>query len=197
MNTFSRHVPFTVLAELAEGRSPGSPEANEHLSSCRQCSRELESLRKTIELMRSDTSENAPADLVASIKNYPRQVSNRESSLLPRVLASLSFDSLTNAPAFGLRSQAAAGRQLIYSTETADIEVRVSQADAEWHIAGQVLGTDCVSGDVELESENFSASATLNELCEFSFGAVPAGAYKLSVHLPTLVVKTPRLELGP
>jgi hypothetical protein len=112
------------------------------------------------------------------------------------VIASLSFDSLTNAPAFGLRSQATAARQLIYAAQTADIEVRVSPANEDWQIAGQVLGADCASGDVDLEGDGFSASAKLNELCEFSFGAVPAGAYKLSVHLPEALIETPWLELG-
>ena len=41
---------------------------------------------------------------------------------------------------------------------------------------GQVLGVDCASGDVDLKGDGFSASAKLNELCEFSFGSVPAGA---------------------
>lgn len=197
MNNFSRHLPFAELTELAEGRLRRSLEVSEHLASCSQCRVEFESVRKTIELMRSDTSESAPASLLAQIKSYPGRALSPEPSLLRRVIASLSFDSFTNAPAFGFRSQSARGRQLIYSAETADIEVRVSPADAEWQIAGQVLGADCVSGDVELESESFSASATINELCEFSFGAVPAGAYTLSIRLPELLIETPRLELGP
>jgi hypothetical protein len=111
------------------------------------------------------------------------------------VVASLDFDSLTMAPAFGLRSQAGGDRQLIYSTETADIEVRVSP---ENEVDGQILGaTNCENRDVNLEGASFSASAKLNELCEFSFGFVPAGTYKLTVHLPDLLVETPQLELGP
>ncbi|HEX5888084.1 MAG TPA: hypothetical protein VFY61_05255 [Pyrinomonadaceae bacterium] len=106
----------------------------------------------------------------------------------------MSFDSFTAAPAFGLRSQRSGGRQLIYSTETADIELRVSP---ENEVAGQILGATCENGKVNLESESFSASTSLNELCEFSFGAVPAGTYKISVHLPGLLVDIPQLELGP
>jgi hypothetical protein len=183
---------------MADRGSTASPEPLEHLSTCSQCSNQLESIRQTIALMRSDAAEDAPAALLIYAKNvFPGRGRGAEPTTVRRVLASLSFDSLTNAPAFGLRSQAAVGRQLIYSAETADIEVRVSPADAEWHIAGQVLGADCVSGDVELEGASFSASATLSELCEFSFGPVPAGAYTLSVCLPGLLIETPRLELGP
>jgi hypothetical protein len=198
MNIFSPHISFAELAELAEQCSTASPEQREHLSTCSQCSKQLESIRQAIDLMRSDTTEDAPAALLNYTKNVFRgRERDAEPAAVRRVQASVSFDSLTNAPAFGLRSQAAVGRQLIYAAEIADIEVRISPADAEWHVAGQVLGTDCISGEVELESEGFSVSATLNDLCEFSFGTVPAGAYKLSVRLPNLIVETPRLELGP
>ena len=85
---------------------------------------------------------------------------------------------------------------MIYSAETADIDLRVSPENDQWQIAGQVLGVDCASGDVDLEGDNFSASAKLNELCEFSFGSVPAGAYKISIRTSDQLIETPRLELG-
>src|SRR5689334_11287546 len=143
MNIFSPHLPFAELAELADERSTASPESLAHLSTCAQCKSELELLRKTIRLMRADMTEDAPRDLIAAVKNYPRRNAGREPSSLHRMIASLSFDSLTNAPAFGLRSQATAARQLIYAAQTADIEVRVSPANEEWQIAGQVLGAEC------------------------------------------------------
>ena len=197
MSIFSPHIPFTELAELAEAKSQASPEALAHLATCSECSSQLQSISQTLGLMRSDTSEDAPAALVQSAKSIFRsKVVKHGPSLLQILVASLSFDSLTTAPAFGLRSQTTAGRQLIYATETADIDLRVSPEDDQWQISGQVLGADCASGDVELESEGFSASAQLNELCEFSFGAVPAGAYKISIRLQDVLIQTPRLELS-
>lgn len=196
MNIFSPHIPFPELADLAEEDYLASAEVSEHLSGCAQCSSELQKLRQTIGLMRSDTTDDAPARVVENARSFFRSRAVKpEPSLVQRVMAALAFDSLTEAPAFGLRSQSGGGRQLIYSTETADIELRVSP---ENEIAGQILGaTNCENRDVNLESESFSASAKLNELCEFSFGSVPAGTYKLSVHLPGLLVETPQLELGP
>jgi len=147
--------------------------------------------------MRSDIAEDAPAELVQyARKIFREQVVPRGPSLLKIVIAALTFDSLTTAPAFGLRSQSSTGRQLIYSADTADIDLRVSTENDRWQIAGQVLGVDCTSGDVDLEGEGFAASAKLNELCEFSFGSVPAGAYKVSIRLPDVLIETPRLELG-
>lgn len=184
---------------MAEERTATSAEAQRHLATCLSCSRELESLKKTIGLMQSDATEDAPKALIEHARNIfrARISATREPSFLRRIVAALTFDSLTAAPAFGLRSQTSAGRQLIYSAEAADIDVRVARINDEWQISGQVLGSDCTSGDVDLESDKFSLSAKLNELCEFSFNAVPAGAYKISVHLPEFLVETPPLELGP
>ena len=196
MNIFSPHIPFPELADLADENYPSSAEVLEHLSTCLQCSDQLEKLRQTIGLMRTDTTDDTPVRLVQNARNVFRsRVASREPSFVKRVVAVLDFDSLTMAPAFGLRSHAGGDRQLIYSTETADIEVRVSPQN---EVEGQILGaTNCENRDVNLEGESFSASAKLNELCEFSFGFVPAGIYKLTVHLPDLLVETPQLELGP
>jgi hypothetical protein len=196
MSIISPHIPFTELTELAE-QSKTSPEALAHLATCTDCSSQLQSIKQTIGLMRSDTAEDAPAELVQFAKRIFREkVVTRGPSLLKLVVAALTFDSLTTAPAFGLRSQTTAGRQLIYSAETADIDLRVSPENDQWQIAGQVLGVDCASGDVDLEGDDFSASTRLNELCEFSFGSVPTGAYKVLIHLPDVLIETPRLELG-
>ena len=197
MNIFSPHIPFSELTELAEEHAKTSPGALAHLAICSECSSQLQLLRQAIGFMRSDTAEDAPAELIREAKSIFREkVVAHGPSLLQVILASLTFDSLTNAPAFGLRSQTSAGRQLIYSTESADIDVRVSPENDQWQIAGQILGEDCPGGDVDLVGDEFSVSAELNELCEFSFGAVPAGAYKISIRLPDALIETPRLELG-
>jgi hypothetical protein len=197
MNIFSPHIPFSELTELAEEHAKTSPDALAHLAMCSECSSQLQLIRQTIGFMRSDTAEDAPAELIRQAKSIFREkVVAHGPSLLQVIMASLTFDSLTNAPAFGLRSQTNAGRQLIYSTETADIDVRVSTENDQWQIAGQVLGADCPGGDVDLVGDDFSVSAELNELCEFSFGSVPAGTYKISIRLPDALIETPRLELG-
>ena len=199
MNIFSPHIPFTALVDLADENSATSDEVLEHLFSCSHCSGQLDKIRQAIVLMRSDTIEDPPANLVENARGVFRsRVSSEHPSPLPslatRVVAALSFDSLVAAPAFGLRSQTSGGRQLLYSTETADIELRVSP---ENEIAGQILGATCDYGEVNLASDSFSATARLNEVCEFFFGSVPAGTYKISVHLPGLLVDIPQLELGP
>lgn len=198
MTIFSPHISFTELADLADERSSPSAETLRHVAECSHCSRQLQTLRQTTSLMRSDVIENAPSDLVNYAKGIFRQrASTPKPSPLSRIIAALTFDSFTAAPAYGLRSQPDSGRQLVYSTETLDIDVRVFTEDDEWQIAGQVPGSLCESGEVTLESDSFSATTKLSELCEFSFSSVPEGIYKLSVQLPDVTIETPPLEIGP
>ena len=88
-------------------------------------------------------------------------------------------------------------RRRVYSTETVDVDVRVSTENELWQIAGQLPGSLCAGGEVDLEGDSFSATAKLNELCEFSFSSVPGGTYTLALHLLDVIIETPPLELGP
>ena len=197
MNNFSPHLSFTELTDVADELSQPAAETLEHLATCSRCAKELQTLRQAIGLMRIDDVENAPASLIQNAKDMFRvRGANREPSRLARVLAALTFDSLSAKPAFGLRSGASAGRQLIYATEMADIDLRVSPQSGEWEIAGQILGASQSRGKVNLESDSFFASADLNELAEFGFQSVPSGIYTMFVHLPELEIEIPPLQLG-
>lgn len=199
MNIFSPHITFTELADLADEHLSPSPDALQHLDECFHCSRRLQTIKQTTSFMRSDAIENAPAELVKSAKSIFRQraAAPQRPSALSRIVAALTFDSLTAAPAYGLRSQAGGARQLVYSTETLDIDVRISEENEVWQIAGQVPGSLCDTGDVSLEGDSFSATSKLNELCEFSFSSVPDGTYKLALHLHDVIIEIPPLEIGP
>ena len=197
MNIFSPHISFTELADIADEQSQPAAETLLHLSTCSHCAKELQTLRQAIGLMRIDNVDNAPASLIKSAKAmFRNRGANREPSRLARVLAALTFDSLTAKPAFGLRSGASTGRQLVYSTGMADIDLRVSPQSGEWEIAGQILGSSESRGNVRLVSDTFSASADLNELAEFGFQSVPSGIYTMLVHLPELEIEIPPLQLG-
>ena len=197
MNILSQHISFTELANIADELSQPAAVTLQHLATCSHCAKELQTLRQAIGLMRIDDVENAPASLITNAKAMFRgRGANREPSRLARVLAALTFDSLTAKPAFGLRSGVSAGRQLVYSTEMADIDLRVSPQSGEWEIAGQILGSSQSGGKVNLAGGGFSASADLNELAEFGFQSVPSGIYTMFVHLPELEIEIPPLQLG-
>jgi hypothetical protein len=146
--------------------------------------------------MKTDRSEDAPRDAVAYAVNiFRQQRQSREPSVLRRLIAALSFDSLNTAPAFGVRSGQSASRQLIYSAEENDIDLRLTLQDDMWIVAGQVLREDCVGGRVEFDGPSGLVSAELNETCEFTLPPVPPGNYLLRVLMSDVEVEVPRLEL--
>lgn len=168
-----------------------------HLASCSACTAGLRRLEQVLELMRTDNSTDAPRDVLAyAINIFGGREQATEPSLLRRIVASLSFDSSSNiAPAFGVRSGQAASRQLIYSAEQSDIDLRISSEDDRWIVAGQWLGDDCVGGRVEIVGENGSAEARLNDLCEFTLPPMPAGSYTLRLRFRDAEVEISELEL--
>jgi hypothetical protein len=144
--------------------------------------------------MRTDTAEDAPRDVISrAIGLFEPQLA-REPSLVRRVLAILSFDSLLLTPAFGTRGQSGS-RQLLYSAEDNDIDLHITATDSQWIIAGQVLGQGCQDGEVDIQGETVSLSTRLNANCEFTLPAVPSGDYQLRLRLSDIEVEVPRLEL--
>ena len=98
--------------------------------------------------------------------------------LVRRLQAALRHDTgFAPVPAAGLRSSATI-RQLLYSTDGIDIDLRIVPPDVRsgtgWRINGQVLGP-ISGGQAQLQCGSWSASSAWNDLCEFSFAPVPAG----------------------
>lgn len=198
MMTNAQHISFTALADIADKRSTEEEQnaAMSHVSACSKCSSELQRLGQVLELMRTDTAVDAPRDVLAFAINIFQQREEKRESLLRRVVAALSFDSgLNSTPVFGVRSGQSAARQLLYSAEETDIDLRVSSEKDRWIVAGQLLGADCTGGQVELEGEGQLATATLNDLCEFTLPPLLSGTYLLRLRLSDTLVEIPLLEL--
>jgi hypothetical protein len=199
MKRRSQHIPFRTLAEMVEESLAGEERAaaQSHIEGCSRCATQLGRLAKIISLMRNDTAEEAPPELIASAVNLfrLRRSTAAEPSLVRRVLAALSFDSLQLAPAYGVRSGGLAARQLLYSAGENDLDLRLTSKDEAWVVSGQVLGGGCTGGEVLLQGSSGQAVATLNELCEFALPAVPSGSYTLRVRFNDVEVEVPELEL--
>jgi len=193
MNIFDAHIPFAVLADLAEGRTEQSVDM-QHLSSCHRCAGELKRIQEAIMSMRADVSEDAPRDIIARAIALAR-AREPEPSSLRRLVALLSFDSLTVAPSFGVRSGEGAARQLIYIAAKNDLDLRIAPRGDEWVVSGQVLGEACAGGSVEITGAGKSNSAKLNELCEFALEPVPAGIYQIRFRLADVEVEIPSINL--
>ncbi|HEX8336755.1 MAG TPA: hypothetical protein VF621_08490 [Pyrinomonadaceae bacterium] len=200
MRLTPRHIPFARLADLAEGRLSPEEAAEEraHLAGCTACSAQAAQVGHLAALMRADTSEDAPAELVASVVGMFRahRAGAEEPGLLRRLVAALTFDSSSLRPAFGVRSgQAAPARQMLFSAGELDVDLRLAAGGDGWTVSGQVLGP-CKGGAVELVlGEKTAARAALNELCEFTLPSVAEGVYALRLRLDDAEVEIPDLSL--
>jgi anti-sigma factor RsiW len=202
MRLTPRHIPFARLADLAEGRLSAEEEgeARAHLADCTNCSAQAAQLGHLTALMRADTSEDAPAELVASVVRMfrARRAQDEQPGLLRRLVAALTFDSSSLRPAFGVRSgQAAPARQMLFSAGDLDVDLRLAPGGEGWTVSGQVLGP-CTGGEAELvDAEGATAArATLNELCEFTLLPPAAdGTYALRLRLVDAEVEIPELSL--
>jgi hypothetical protein len=198
MTSSGTHISHEKLADLIEGRATLEERTQlmTHISDCHRCGNEYQGLERLIALMGSDNSEDAPRDVISNAINLFRGYLTRgEPTVLRLLIAALSFDSLNMAPAFGIRSGQAASRQLIYSAQENDIDLRLTFNNEMWVVTGQVLREDCGGGRVEIDGPGGARSAALNESCEFVLPPVPPGNYLLRVSMPDVRVEIPHLEL--
>ena len=192
MNT-SSHISLEILADIAENRVAGAAldVALAHVSTCSECDNILLNLRQLIRTMKSDREADAPRDVLLSAINIfsPRR------SPLRHVVAILTFDSRNTAPAYGMRSLHRTSRQLLYSAQETDLDLRITVQNDECIVAGQIMRDGCTGGVVEISGATGSVEANLNELCEFTLPAVPLGNYSLKVRMLDVEIEIPELVL--
>ena len=192
MNT-SSHISLEVLTDIAEDRatSEAREAAMAHVKTCAPCGDTLRGLKRLISLMKDDTLQDAPRDVLFSAINIfspPTQPPVR------RIIATLMFDSRTSARAFGMRSLHSVSRQLLYSAEDADVDLRLTIENEECILAGQVIRDSCAGGTVEIAGATGAAQGRLNELCEFVLPPVPIGTYSLRLTMPDVDIEILELD---
>lgn len=194
----SSHLAGEILANLAEDRlgAEAREAALAHIATCPACDQRLLELRQLMRMMRSDRSEDVPGQVLnAALDIFSRQLQPTTPSSLRRIVATLTFDSLKSTPAFGMRSGQTSSRQLLYSAEESDLDLRLTVQNDQCVVAGQVLRDGCIGGIVEISGAIESAETSLNELCEFIFPALPLGNYLLRVKMGDVEIEVPELEL--
>jgi anti-sigma factor RsiW len=200
------HPPFDRLADLAEGLLDEADRAAEerHVSACSRCADDVDWLTHTIGLMRSDDSESAPEHVInraVRLFDTVTSVAPRSPGVLERLVAVLRFDSAVGVPAFGLRvGSDDASRQMLFSAQPYELELRTRPVGHGWSVAGQLLGpAETVDyGEVELIGTDTTVQAPLTELLEFNLPTVPPGTYRLELRFDDQgAIEIPTLELGP
>ena len=101
--------------------------------------------------------------------------------------AELAFDSLTAGAGAGQRGGTVDERQLLFSTETADLDLQIVDTDETHHLHGQLLftedSTDLFGIELRLEQseENLHRIGLTDQLGRFTFTNVADGNYTLHV----------------
>ncbi|MDQ6618148.1 MAG: hypothetical protein M3Z31_00370 [Pseudomonadota bacterium] len=156
---------------------------------------------------RSATLEDAPEHVVkAAIGLWRVQPAKAHTvrTLMERAVAALTFDSwATPSLAFGVRNAPSETRQMLFSAEGRDIDLRITPAARGFAISGQILGPDA-SGNVELlRVGDDSLVATqphdavdVDDIGEFHLADVAAGRYQLILRVPDAEIELPLFEVG-
>jgi len=196
MSSSTSHISFERLVDMAEARVQAD-EAEviaEHLSICQACSETDRRLRGVLELMRSDSAENAPDYALAkAISMLPGH--EPRPGVVRRILATLKLDTAGMSPAYGFRSETTGERQLLFEAGETRLHLQVSPAGDQWVITGQLLGPPD-TGQVELKSEAGSLQAVLDEQSEFVLPAVAGGSYWIVLRLSNVELEVPEFKLG-
>jgi hypothetical protein len=191
-------VPYELLVDLAEGRlSPIEAAAlREQIALDQLAQQRLADLEQLIGLMRDDDSVDAPEHVVARAARILRQRGQRPDTLR-RLTALITSDSW-GAPrmAAGLRSLHAWPRAILLRAGDRELDLQVAPRGEHWQVSGQVLGPE-LPGEVTLSGPADFATATLNELGEFTLPLVAGGRYTLTVTQGDLEIVVPNLEIGP
>jgi hypothetical protein len=148
--------------------------------------------------------EVPPALMHAAIGLWAAAPRTPLQAALRRISAMLRIDSWAVAPAaLGLRAGRSSTRQLLYSADGRDIDLRISPAGEAYALAGQVLGP-YESGTVELSRHGSVAldaalprRVTLDELGEFRLEPVSGGVYEVRLLLGDDEIVLPPIEVGP
>ena len=203
----SEEVEFARLIDWVEGRLSGreARAVEKQVATADSATRASVAWLRTFARISEDTIIASPPSEVRDtlIERFEAYAEGKQQpGFLERLVGRLTFDSNLQ-PAFGLR---AAGitesqRQLVYSTEAADVAiiVRPRARDGLLDVYGQILpvdGTDSgVFGVQLLKDASEVATTATNDLGEFTFEAVPPGVYEALAGSDRVEIRLPQVEL--
>jgi hypothetical protein len=203
--------PFSELLDWLEGKLPPdqAQAVAERLETADQATQaDLDWLRLFLQARQSVQFASPPPSLRNTLRErFAAYAEARQPpGLFQRLLATLTFDSRTQAAAVGLRSARAEEgqqRQLIYTTETAEIALSVQPTlpNTNFTVTGQIFPageTPAQAFSVQLLREASEVDlAAADELGEFTFTDLPAGEYEMVVSAGDFEMVIPSLLLKP
>jgi hypothetical protein len=121
--------------------------------------------------------------------------------MMQRLTALLRFDDWATQAAPALRSARPRVRQMIFSADEVDVDLRIEPAPASqpaaWVLRGQVLGVPTTCTVALLDAGDRARTTTCDEFGAFVLDDVPAGSYRLSIEAVDTRVDLPAFDVGP
>jgi len=199
------HLTYETLVNYLEERLPLEERnaVDAHLASaCEACGRHLALLRKVFETVNGDHTTPPPAAVLKRAIDIPlTHAKPAHPGLVQRLLATLSFDSHLQLSS-ALTRGAARERQMLFSAENMDIDLKITAGRGSHDVLGQVLGGpqtgNVVSAFVSLQgnSGQFLKTTETDSLGQFAFREISSGVYDLIFDLETQEIAVHGLEVG-
>jgi hypothetical protein len=204
----SQDVEFTRLVDWVEGRlSEGEARAvEEQVAAAGSAARADVAWLRAFERISEETviaslPSGVREELIERFEAYAE--GKQHPGLLRRLVATLTFDSNLR-PALGLRAAAVPEpqRQLVYSTDAADValHVRPHAHDGHFDLNGQIFPVSSADsgtfGVQLLEGASEVATTATNDLGEFKFEAVSPGVYEVLASNERVEIRIPSVALN-
>jgi hypothetical protein len=198
VRSIAAHIPFAWLVDLTDDRLGANEQqlVHDHISTCGACAADRAWVERVIDLMRTDDSIDPPAPVVArAVGLFQARNAVARPALRQILRAALRFDSARMSAAPALRSRVPLERQLLFTSEGYNLDLRIRPQGPLWSLSGQVFGT--AGGEqIELNGPTGSTQSNLNTLSEFRLPPIPAGSYNLTLRLERADVEIAGLEIG-
>src|SRR6188508_3319800 len=137
------HLTYETLVDYLEERLPLEEKnaVDAHLASaCEACGRHLALLRKVFETVNGDHTMPPPAAVLKRAIDIPlTHAKPADPGLVQRLIAALSFDSQLQLSS-ALTRGSSRERQMLFSAEQMDIDLKISAGRSNHDLFGQVLG---------------------------------------------------------
>lgn len=198
------HLTYETLVNYLEERLSLEERSavDAHLAStCEACGRRLALLRKVFESANSDRTTPPPASVLKRAIEIPlKNARASQPGTWTRLSAALSFDSHLQLSS-ALTRGASKERQMLFSAENMDIDLKITPARGSHDLLGQVMGEQAgnvASAFVSLQSNSgqiLKATET-DSLGQFVFREISSGVYDLIFDLETQEIAVHGLEVG-
>ena len=204
------------LWDYAQGAQDADVER--HVVTCGACRDDLVALRSMVQLRNTSggglveppaTVMRQASGLLARVRPdlvaRPQALSDKMRDRLRQVAASLLIDTGLTLPVAGLRAEAdRRTRQLVFTSEVADLDLEVSRLDDGFSVAGQ-LGMDVVPRNLSIRfvpADQDALAEDVSGVCETGISgqgyfnlSIAAGDWTAAVEIDDAVVLFPGVHL--